>query len=79
MNHSSTARINRALVACIVFLIACGLRIPSCYESLWLDELHSAWAVWDGLGEVATRAELGNQTPFYFFGLWLWKELVGGK
>ena len=61
----------------VVFLIAVVLRIPSCYESFWVDELHSAWCVWDDLGDVAPRADIGHQSPFYFIGLWLWKQLVG--
>lgn len=62
-----------------VFAAAMALRMPSCYESFWLDELHSAWTVWDGLPEVASRADRGHQSPFYYFGLWFWKQLSGGS
>ncbi len=62
-----------------VFAVAVALRMPSCYESFWLDELHSAWTVWDGLSEVASRADRGHQSPFYYFGLWFWKQLAGGS
>jgi hypothetical protein len=62
-----------------VFAAATALRMPSCYESFWLDELHSAWTVWDGLSEVASRADRGHQSPVYYFGLWLWKQLAGGS
>ena len=58
-------------------MIAIAIRVPSCYESFWLDELHSAWCVWDSFGEVFPRADIGHQTPFYFAGLWVWKQLVG--
>lgn len=67
------------LAATAVFLLAVLVRLPACYESLWVDELHSAWAVWAGLGEVAERAEAGNQSPWYFYALWVWKQLAGGS
>jgi mannosyltransferase len=63
--------------AAMVFMIAVILRVPSCYESFWLDELHSAWCVWDSLFDVFKRANLGHQSPFYFVGLWFWKQVVG--
>jgi len=61
----------------IIFVLAVMVRLPSCTESFWLDELHSAWSVWGSLGEVASRAMAGNQTPFYFWGLWAWKQVMG--
>ncbi len=68
-----------ALASIVVFLIAILLRVPSCYESFWVDELHSAWCVWDDLGDVAQRADIGHQSPFYFTGLWFWKQFVGNS
>ena len=68
-----------AIASIAVLAIATALRMPSCYESFWLDELHSAWTVWDGLSEVASRADRGHQSPFYYFGLWFWKCVVGGS
>lgn len=66
------------IIASLVFLVAVLLRIPSCYESFWLDELHSAWVVWGALDEVAGRAAAGHQSPLYFWALWIWKQVVGG-
>jgi len=63
----------------VVFAVAVALRLPSCYESLWVDELHSAWCVWDDLSDVAPRADIGHQSPFYFLGLWFWKQVFGGS
>jgi len=70
---------NPATWSLLIFTLATALRVPSCYESFWVDELHSAWCVWDGLGEVAPRAQMGHQTPFYFLGLWFWKAIVGSS
>lgn len=42
-------------------------------QPLWLDELHSSWVVAGDWSEVASRAELGNQSPSYF---WLLKLLT---
>ncbi len=39
-------------------------------ESLWVDELHSSWAISDGFAEVAPRARAGNQSPLYLWLLW---------
>lgn len=66
-----------AITAAAVFVVCVIVRVPSCYESFWLDELHTAWTVWGTLGDVTTRADIGHQTPFYFFGVWFWKQLVG--
>ena len=67
------------IAATAVFAIAIALRMPSCYESFWLDELHSAWTVWDDLSAVTSRAEAGHQSPLYYQGLWLWKQLAGSS
>ncbi|MFK8111525.1 MAG: glycosyltransferase family 39 protein [Rubripirellula sp.] len=66
-----------ALASASVFAIAVFLRVPSCYESFWIDELHSAWCVWGNLADIAPRATTGHQSPVYFHGLWLWKQIVG--
>jgi hypothetical protein len=78
METSVPSRRSTMIAAMIVFSLAVILRVPSCYESFWLDELHSAWCVWGSLGEVFLRADLGHQSPFYFVGLWFWKQVVGG-
>lgn len=63
--------------SCAIFAAAVALRMPSCYESFWVDELHSAWTVWGSLGDVFHRSDIGHQSPIYFLGLWLWKAVVG--
>lgn len=57
--------------------LAMFLRMPSCYESFWLDELHSTWTIWDGFRDVMPRATIGHQSPIYFYGLWIWKQIAG--
>ncbi len=63
----------------VVAWLAIAMRLPSCYESLWLDELHSAWCVWGSLGDVLSRAKMGHQSPFYFIGLWFWRQIAGNS
>lgn len=46
-------------------------------ESLWVDELHSSWAVSGSLADVAGRARQGNQSPLYFWGLWAAVRTLG--
>lgn len=65
------------LLGLAAFTVAVAWRWPSCGESFWLDELHSAWAVWGDFGQVRQRAAFGNQTPIYFWGLWLWRAVMG--
>lgn len=72
-----SSRRAEAMAAVAVAVLAFVFRWPSCGESLWLDELHSAWTVADSFGEVGWRAAHGNQTTFYFQGLWLWAVLLG--
>lgn len=65
-----------ALASLLAAIVAVAVRWPVCNESLWVDELHSAWAVWGDRAEVAPRAAIGNQTPWYFYGLWWWRQGV---
>jgi mannosyltransferase len=58
----------RVIVAfAVILLLAAGLRLVQVRESLWLDELHTAWTVGDGWREIWWRAEFGNQSPLYFY------------
>ena len=65
------------LIGLFVFALAILFRVPSCWESFWLDELHSAWTVAEGFDMVAERSARGNQTRYYFQLLWCWQSLVG--
>jgi hypothetical protein len=53
------------------------LRLWQINESLWLDELHSAWVVSSGLLDIVERAQIGNQSPLYFYLPWLTTSLFG--
>jgi hypothetical protein len=48
-------------------LLAIAIRWPQASESLWLDELHSAWVAAGPVDEVVARAQIGNQSPLYFY------------
>ncbi len=63
--------------AMVVFVMAILFRLPSCYESFWLDELHTAWTICDRFGDVTQRAAIGNQTPIYFRIMWIWQSVFG--
>src|SRR4051794_14964681 len=58
-------------------VVALALRIPPLGDSLWLDELHTAWCAIGPLDEVASRAALGNQSPVFFGLEWLLVGVVG--
>src|SRR5262245_50730431 len=53
------------------------LRVWQLGESLWLDELHTAWCVTTGWSEIAERALIGNQSPLYFYVPRLATSLLG--
>jgi uncharacterized membrane protein len=53
----------------LILIIGIGvfLRVTRLDESLWLDELHSAWVVSESWGDIVPRAAQGNQPPLYFW------------
>lgn len=65
----------------LVAVIAVGflLRRWHAQESLWIDELHTAWTVSERLEDVAPRAIYGNQTPTYFWLEWLAVQVQGNQ
>lgn len=52
------------------------MRWPSCGESFWLDELHTAWTVDGDWADVEPRAAIGNQQTAYFDVLWWWRSIT---
>ena len=56
----------------VVFCLVLGVATAwiSMQQSLWIDELHTAWTCSQGLDQVVPRAAIGNQTPLYF--AWQW-------
>jgi uncharacterized membrane protein len=63
------------LALCLCLAVA--LRTVQLTESLWLDELHTAWVVADGPDEVCPRAAIGNQSPVYFLLVWAMTQAGG--
>lgn len=51
--------------------------MPQLGESLWVDELHTSWVVADGPGPIWQRAQAGNQSPLYFYLIWMVVSLWG--
>ena len=77
MTEQASSSKTIAITGAVIFAFAIFLRVPSCYESFWLDELHSAWVVWDGISQVYPRSVIGHQSPVYFYLLWTWKQVCG--
>lgn len=57
--------------------VAITLRTIQLNESLWLDELHTAWIVVDGPGTICERAAIGNQGAPWFFLVWATTQVAG--
>jgi mannosyltransferase len=66
------------LLAAIVAVVVAS-RLWQARESLWLDELHTAWCAVGPWPEVANRAAEGNQSPLYFRLTWLLVKVLGGS
>lgn len=62
-----------------VAVLALCLRLPALHESLWVDELHTAWVVADGVEPIPVRSAMGNQSPLYFYCVWLSTQIFGTK
>lgn len=58
-------------------LVAGWFRVGLLEESLWIDELHTAWVVSDGIEDIHQRGAMGNQAPLYFYLVWPEVKLVG--
>ena len=62
-----------------VTALTAWLRLQQAGESLWVDELHTAWCVNGSLTDVAPRAATGNQSPLYFYAVWLVAQVLGAS
>ena len=60
-----------------VTVLAGAMQVWQARESLWLDELHTAWCAVGPLAEVAPRAAIGNQSPLFFWLEWLLVQGLG--
>ncbi|MCY2991078.1 MAG: glycosyltransferase family 39 protein [Planctomycetota bacterium] len=61
----------------LIVCLATVLRVAQMRESLWLDELHTAWTVADGADKIVPRAHAGNQSPAYFWLVWGESQMLG--
>ena len=64
---------------CLITGVGTWWRLAGIGESLWLDELHTAWVVADGGGQLVSRAAVGNQSPVYFALVWSVARLAGAS
>lgn len=64
-------------VTIIIALAAVAVRAGYLRESLWVDELHSAWTISGSWSEVASRAAQGNNLPSYFWLLHAVSSIAG--
>ncbi len=67
------------LLLAVIVAFGAVLRLSLMTESLWIDELHTAWTVDGTFFEVFSRAKMGNQGPVYFVAMWLWTQLFGSS
>ncbi len=76
-NIDLRSHITLAITSIIIATVVIAFRVPSCSESFWVDELHTAWTIHDDLADVLPRAQIGHQQPYYFGVLWLWRQVFG--
>lgn len=62
----------------LIAIMGCILRgTVAVSELLWLDELHTSWSVNGSIVDVAPRAADGNQSPLYFWLVWISVSIFG--
>ncbi len=64
------------LLVWLALAFAVGWPLLTSLESLWVDELHSAWVIDGPWNEVASRAAIGNQSSLYFGCLKLFRDVA---
>ena len=63
-----------------VFAAGCWIRFKiASGELLWLDELHTSWAVGGSFQQMLTRSAQGNQAPLFFSLEWLVVQWFGAS
>lgn len=65
------------LLLTAVTVAALAVRLRRSRESLWLDELHTAWVATGAWTDVASRSVQGNQSPLFFWIEWLLAHTIG--
>ena len=64
---SGSANIKLIVAASALLVITWFTRCEHLTDSLWIDELHTAWSIDGEFSEIADRAASGNQPPLYFW------------
>jgi hypothetical protein len=67
------------ILLAVLVTFGCGLRVWQARESLWVDELHTAWCAGGSFADVAPRAAIGNQSPLFFWLQWLLVQIGGAS
>jgi mannosyltransferase len=70
-------RLHPRLLLIAVLVLSLGLRIYQINDSMWVDELHTAWVAAGPAEDIVARAAEGNQTPLFFAVEWLLWRLLG--
>jgi len=70
-------RLGTVTALAVAAILGGYLRALGMTESLWIDELHTAWCVNGGIEQVARRAMLGHQTPLFYWCQWFVVHLLG--
>ncbi|MFL2870613.1 MAG: hypothetical protein ACJZ8O_07660 [Pirellulaceae bacterium] len=66
-SSSNSANIRLIVAASVLLAITWFSRCEHLTDSLWIDELHTAWSLDGEFSEIADRAASGNQPPLYFW------------
>ena len=65
------------VLVALATLLGTAVRLYQVGESLWVDELHTAWVISDRLVDLPHRAAMGNTSPLYFYLPWAATRLFG--
>ncbi len=67
------------VVLAVVTLATVWLRLRQASESLWLDELHTAWVAMGAWASIGAHSLVGNQSPVFFALEWALVHSVGAS
>ena len=81
LRNDRSPRQHVGTIICLAGITGLGLwlRWTDLDDSFWVDELHTSWATAGDFSDVAPRAQLGNNSPLFFWLLWALQTMLGNS
>lgn len=79
IEQEAQSRLGPHILLATIVLVVVASRLLQARESLWLDELHTAWTAGAAWADVARRAAEGNHSPVFFWIEWVLVRALGAS